>query len=166
MTIGGMASTPKSVINTWQLKTAKKPSYQVTETPHQYVAHTFHFPGRIIWQPIELTFVDPSGTGDSTGNTTAALVEILKEGGYHAPTDADTARVSFSKSKFANALGDVEINQIDHANVIIDCWTMVNCFPTNVDFGTLDYASEELVINSMTLRYDYATWAPTQTKSG
>ena len=143
-----------TAIETWQLKTAKKPSFTITETPHQYIAHTFYFPGRIQWQPIELTFVDP--VAENNKSTAGSLWNILLAGGYKLPTTEEAAKKSFSKANFNTALGSIKITQIDAAAQVIEKWELVNSFATQVDFGQLDYASDELVINSMTVRYDYA----------
>ena len=46
-------------IPVWAVKTATKPVAEVSTIPHQYIDHTFNFPGRVTWQPITVTLVDP-----------------------------------------------------------------------------------------------------------
>ena len=139
-------------IESYFVKTAKKPSFTVSEIPLQYVAHTFYYPGRVAWQPIDLTFVDPV-----VPDTTVTLANIVSAAGYLLPTQVTTAEKSMSKGAFVNAVGAPKLTQIDADGKPIEEWTLWNAFVTNLDFGQLDYASDELVIISMTLRYDYAS---------
>ena len=139
-------------LETYAIKSVKKPSFTVSEVPHQYIAHTFYFPGRITWNTIDVTFVDPVNPDHST-----IITNMLVRGGYTPPVTPVAATTSFSKAKIVDACGTPRITQIDADGIPIEEWSLVNAFITNVDYGQLDYSSEELVINSITLRYDYAT---------
>ena len=77
--------------------------------------------------------------------------------GYNAPKNAELALRSFSKEQYVAAVGTPRITQIDAEGNPIEEWALNNCFFTAIDYGQLDYGSEEMVINSVTLRYDYAT---------
>ena len=142
----------ENTLETYAIKTVKKPSFTVTEVPHPYVAHTFYYPGRVTWNTIDVTFVDPVAPDHSS-----ILTNILYEGGYRIPKTEEIARQSFSKQNFVAAMGTPVIAQIDADANVIERWQLANAFITNVDFGQLDYSSEELVVVSLTLRYDYAT---------
>lgn len=140
-------------IESYAIKTVKKPSFQISETMHQYVAHTFYYPGRITWQPVDITFVDPVVLDHSS-----IITNMLYQAGYRKPGNEEIARRSFSKENFNNALGQIRISQVDAEGAIIDEWSLINCFFTNVDYGQLDYNSEELVVLSTTIRYDFASF--------
>jgi len=139
-------------LETYAIKTVKKPSFAVSEVPHQYVAHTFYYPGRITWNTVDVTFIDPIVPDQSS-----ILTNMLVEAGYTPPRDEIESRTSFSKEKFVLAVGTPLITQIDAEGNKIEDWTLNNAFFTSVDFGQLDYGAEELVVNSVTIRYDYAT---------
>ena len=139
-------------LETYAIKTVKKPSFTVSEVPHQYVAHTFYYPGRITWNTVDVTFIDPVVPDHS-----AIISNMLVEAGYTPPRDEIQSRTSFSKEKFVAAVGSPMITQIDADGKEIEKWTLNNAFFTSVDYGQLDYGTEELVINSVTIRYDYAT---------
>jgi len=141
-------------IPAWIVKTVKKPSFTVSETTTQFVAHTFYYPGRITWDPVEITVIDPV-----TPDASARLVDILSASGYTLPTTEESAQRSFSRKDTIEALSKVEIVQIDASGMDIDKWTLWNAWVTTVDFGNLDYASEEMINLSFTLRYDYAEFA-------
>ena len=140
-------------LETYAIKTVKKPSFAISEIPHQYAAHTFYYPGRITWNPVEVTFVDPVIPDQS-----AVITNMLVKAGYNLPTNDVTALRSFSKDNFITAVGDPQITQVDANGDAIEQWNLSNAFFTNVDYGQLDYSSEELVIMSITIRYDFATF--------
>lgn len=140
-------------LETYAIKTVKKPSYTVSEVPHQFVAHTFYYPGRVTWNTVDVTFVDPVIPDQS-----AAITNMFVRAGYRVPKNEQIALSSFSKERFVVAVGTPIITQIDADGNPIEEWTLNNCFFTNIDYGQLDYSSEELVINSVTLRFDYATF--------
>jgi len=140
-------------IESYTIKTVKKPSFAISETQHQYVAHTFYYPGRITWNPVDITFVDPVDP-----STSKNLKAMLAGAGYKSPTTEEAAKKSFSKKTFGDTIGEVTIHQIDTEgnDITGGQWSLINPFITSADFGQLDYSSEDLVVNSITLRYDYA----------
>ena len=138
----------------------KKPAFTVNEIEHQYVAHRFYYPGRVTWNPVEVTFVDPVEP-----DTSAILSNIVVDSGYEIPSTEEIAQKSFSKSKFVNNVGTPTIEQIDADGAPVERWTLHNAFVTNLDMGQLDYSADELVVINMTLRYDYATLDLTSTPS-
>jgi hypothetical protein len=158
----------------WLVKTADRPKASISSVPHQFLNHTFNYPGRLIWNPVSITLVDPAG---APSDTTKTIDDFLKQSGYTRPGEDNpgTAEASFSaaasaiiKDKAINqSLGLVTIATLgksagttgqvgdkDHA----DRWQLHNAFVQgDIDFGSLDYGSEELLTISFTLQYDWAT---------
>ena len=134
-------------------KTAEKPSFTLGETTHNYLNHTFKFPGRVTWNDISITMVDPGGEK----GVAFALTKILNESGYVVPTDASQFQ-TISKTKAVGGLGEVLCQQLDDEGNVQESWTLNNSFISEVNFGTLDYGSEDLTEYSMTIRYDWATY--------
>ena len=149
---------PSSKIETYAIKSVKKPSFSVSEVPHQYVAHTFYYPGRVTWNPVDVTFVDPVVPDQSS-----VITNMFIGGGYSVPKEEVNSRTSFSKGKYVNSVGTPKITQIDADGNQIEQWTLHNTFITAIDYGQLDYSSEDLVVLSVTLRYDFATFDTTST---
>jgi hypothetical protein len=54
---------------------------------------------------------------------------------------------------------DLELEMLDPAGVCMQKWVMKNCFITSCDFGSLDYADDELADITATVRMDYAILA-------
>jgi len=135
---------------TWIIKTVKKPSFTVTESPHQYLNHTFYYPARVQWNTIEITLADPVDPDASD-----SMLARLFAAGYEYPLDSATT-TTVSKIKSIEALGEIKIVQLGAEGEDIETWTLTNSFITAVDFGALDYASDEMVNISLTIRYDWA----------
>jgi hypothetical protein len=54
---------------------------------------------------------------------------------------------------------DLELEMLDPAGVCMQKWVMKNSFITSCDFGSLDYADDELADITATVRMDYAILA-------
>jgi hypothetical protein len=134
----------------WFAKKVAKPSYTITESKHSYLNHNFYFPGRVEWDTISMTLVDPVSPG-AVAQTNALVVAS----GYQVPgSPADLA--SMSKGKSTAAVGYLVIEQIDSDGNVTEAWTLKNPFIKSVKFGELDYESDDLSMIELELRYDWA----------
>jgi len=154
----------------WLVRSSDKPKFEISSTPHQFINHTFHYPGRVTWSPVNLTLVDPVSPTDVAGT----VMSFVRLAGYDIPGGIDTgggaaqaAASNITKGFAVGALGDVTISQLGvPANFqlsdpplerIVEQWRLVNAFiQGTVDFGSLDYGNEELTTVSFTLQYDFA----------
>ncbi len=150
ISIGGAGN-----IKNYYAKTAEKPTFTLSSVEHNYLNHTYYYPGRVTWNPVSISFVDP-GTGDDSASQ--AFAEMLKAMGYSALNDENDA-ASISKSKAVAATGIITIEQIDGEGNSLDKWELRNAFITEVNFGDLDYSSDDMVELSVTFQYDYATFS-------
>ena len=108
-------------IPTYVIKTVKKPSFAVSNIAHQFVSHTFYYPGRITWSELQVDLVDPVFPDAS-----AIIAKVLQASGYALPgTQADAER-SFSKRESVRALGSPSIQQLDARGNAIPEPIMVN----------------------------------------
>lgn len=141
----------------YTLKKCDKPKFKVGTIQHKYLNHYFNFPGRVEWQDIKLTFAGVRGTEDAGKK----LYDILKSCNYILPTLATgitaAERKTLDRGMLIASIGTaVKITQIGAAGDEIERWTLTNPFFTDVDFGTLDYGSDEIVEVTCTLKYDSA----------
>tara|TARA_R110000824_G_scaffold292904_1_gene481330 strand:+ start:243 stop:830 length:588 start_codon:yes stop_codon:yes gene_type:complete len=165
---------------TWLVKTCEKPKVNVSTVPHKFINHTFNYPGRVVWNPVAITLVD-TPFGDR-GDTSQTAVDFLRQSGYRVPltgqgggdaeTNLDRAATNIEKELAVNALGGISavtIEQLQNLTDgtgpgVIDRWTLHNAVITgDINFGTLDYASEDLTTVSFTFQYDWATFNPQPT---
>ncbi len=163
LSIGGVPS--------WVCKSVSKPSFSVGESAHRFINHTFYFPGRLEWNSVDVTLVDPVDP-----DIAQRMVNMIRAGGYNYPTDDSAAQAIISKAGLIGALGGtVRIQQLGPmtgaASVaeagaldtpggkIIETWTLHNAWVQDVNFGSLSYDSDELVEIAVKFRYDYADFA-------
>jgi len=153
LSVGGVGTG-----NTWLVTQVKKPSATVGEISHKYLNHTFHYPGRVEWDTVNITLVDPVEP-----NAAGLMSKILEGTGYHVPQNGNLT-TSITKEKAVNALGTVTITQFGNdINDKVEEWTLKNAFITQIDWGELNYESDDLTNITLTIRYD---WAECQTNFG
>jgi len=140
------------------IKSTDKPSFSINTTTHNYFGHQFHYPGQVVWEPINVTLVDPISPDSST-----ALNEILRKSGYGTPDEATGDKSilpTVSKANAVSALGGkVIIRQYDVEGLNtepVESWELWNPWIESVNYGSLDYESDEMLEISLTIRFDWA----------
>ncbi len=181
MSIDGRG-TPETKIPEYVVKKATKPSFSITEAKHQFLGHSFFFPGKLEWKEVDVTVVDAGGfnekdsasagteaTGDVLSNdTTRTIMDLLNEMGYQHPTETANAVGSgkpktFSKWGGTTALGTVTFKALDSNGEIVESWVLKNAWIKDVNFGDGDYSSDDVVDITIKLRYDWAEYTPAST---
>jgi len=167
--IGGFGDDADNPIR-YVAKKVNKPEMTVEEAAHKYLNHTYYYPGRVTWNEISMTLIDPIDV-----NSSQRLGKLLYDAGYLVPNNSNEV-TTISKAAANTALGAVTIMQFRggptvtppladagpttnaRGNGLIETWTLNNPFIRKVNFGSLDYGSEELVDIELTIRYDWATY--------
>ena len=135
----------------WIVKKVSKPSFSITESTHTYINHNFYYPGKVEYEPITVTLVDPV-----TPDASSRMMQFLRETGYSFPDQAaDTSTIS--KAAAVTSLGNVEIQQLGSNSEVIESITLENAWVKSVNFGDLDYESDDLVNIDLEMRYDFFT---------
>lgn len=154
--------TPLDSIDTiasYYVKTTSVPKFQMDgQGEVKYIQHTFKYPGRITWQPISVTLLDPASP-----DSAAIMMNILNASGYQKPDTELNAQSSISKLGANRAMGQVYLRQIDAEGNQISEWLLWNPFLISVDFGQLGYDSDELLEYTLEIDYDYATYTSAHT---
>lgn len=140
----------------WTITKVARPSFKLTEISHTFYNHKFNYPGRVEWDPISFTTVDPI-TPDATG----ILMKMLYASGYEFP-DKQFGGESYgynsvNKVDSIDALNPVTINAYNAEGVNIEKWTLKNAFVTQVNMGEFSYEANEMLTMDITLKYDWAT---------
>jgi len=160
-----------SQIPGWVIKSSSKPNFNMGETSHSFINHTFYYPGKLTWNPLDISLVDPGGSHD----VTKAMMNAIRSMGYSLPggdnnglgsQGQEAAGITFSKAAATNILGTVTLRQFapntnqgakpNKDKVWIERWDLHNAWIKDVNFGSLSYDNEGLVDLSMTLRFDWA----------
>lgn len=154
----GQATT----LEPYLVQSVKKPSFTMEgQVQAKYIQHTFKYPGRVMWQDVTVTLIDPRGAGTSLLEDAAnVLTNIgLRRQGYQSPTaDNQATRSSISKVKAGVALGTPFLVEINAEGLEISRWTLKNSYLSNIDYGQLSYNEDSIVTYTLTITYDYATY--------
>lgn len=152
-------ASPNGGIQQWVVQKMKKPGFNVSETVVNFLNHKFYFPGRVEWEEVELVVVD---VVNANIDSSEKFIEVLEGSGYKNPDDilpvgagANASTISKRKS-VGVALGNVKIDTLDDDGRITETWTLHNSWIKKIDFGQLDYGSEEMLNISVNIRYDWA----------
>jgi hypothetical protein len=134
------------------VKTATKPKSNINVEEHSFINHTFKYPGRVTWDNITVTLVDPVDP-----DLAMTFLEALKRSGYQYPTDSNV-RGSISKAKSVReGLGSIVLRQIDADGRPVEEWFLKNPWVVSVDYGgTLDYSSDAMNEITVEIAYDWA----------
>ena len=142
----------------WYAKSITAPSFEMSSIEHHFSDHVFHYPGKIKWNDITVTLVDPAGEDDVVDKT----LELIEKAGYRIPTGAGLANGSdfdsFSKADLVGNNGNVILEALSQdGQEILEEWTLNNAFISSVKFGDFDYSSEDMREIELTFKYDWAS---------
>ena len=127
-------------INEWYISSAARPSAKINATEIQFLNTSTWVAGRFIWNEIKVMFRDPIGPSASQ-----ALMEWFR---LHA--ESVTGRMGYA----AGYKKDVELEMLDPTGVVVEKWILQGCFITDLNFGNLDYKTDELATIECSLRMD------------
>lgn len=100
--------------------------------------------GKTRWNAITMTFY-----AMSTPDTNTKIWDYLQS---HQKTEAGTDDFKDVYMK------DVQIQLLNPDESIVKTWKLKQAFISEINFGTVDWSSEEVVQPEITFIYDYATW--------
>jgi len=137
---------------TWYAKSATKPKFNVSNSEHKYINHTFNYPGRVTWDPVTITIVDPVNP-----NAARQAAEILQASGYNIPGNETAVISTINKKDAVGAMKRVEIMQIGETDGdVLEKWVLNNAWVESVNFSDLDYENDDLSTIELTIRFDWA----------
>ncbi len=157
-------------------KKCDKPSFDITETKHDFLGHAYYYPGRVNWKEVTATVIDPAGSGGRGDTATETLTaastdvasaayQVLIAAGYQSPVNAATAiggtasgasLRTMSKGAATTQFDQIEIVQVNQFGAPLETWVLNNAWIKSVNFGNLDYSSDEISEITFTFRYDWA----------
>ena len=129
-------------IQEWWVSTTSRPKYTSQEVEIPFLNTSTYVIGRFQWETISVTFRDPIGP-----SATQALMEWVR---LHS--ESVTGRQGYA----AGYKKDVELEMLDPTGVVVQKWILQGTQLNDVDFGGLDYSSNDLADITCTLRFDRA----------
>jgi len=138
-------------VEPWAIKSVSKPSFSVSETSHRFINHTYYYPGRVEWNTISLSLVDPMKP-----DGVKSIMHLIEASGYNPDITAAGPYPTIGKSKAVSAMEKLEIKQLDASGDTIESWKLKHPWVKDVKFGDLSYDRDELLDITLTIRYDWA----------
>ena len=138
----------------WYVKSCDKPGYTVIDKAEgQESTHGNKSDPEILTSPtfkkVTMTLIDPIYP-----NVTRKLARILRRSGFKEQKAYDIANSRGGPSQsYIDTIEYVKINQLDANGAVVETWTLVGAYVAEVDWGRLDYSSEDLVEISVTWGY-------------
>jgi hypothetical protein len=143
-------------------QTAKRPTFTITDTTKvDFMDKSFHFPGKVTWEPVTIKFVDTVDV-----NVSAKTYQYLKSAGWISPGDtnftpanlgsAGAGLKTIGKGEAKSKTQDISIQVLKPDGTVVDTWILNNAFITKATFNDLSYASEEILTVEYAVRYDWA----------
>lgn len=132
-------------IQEWWLSSAQRPHLQQEGIEIPFLNTSTYVVGRYKWQAITVTLNDPIGPSASQ-----AVMEWVR---LHS--ESVTGRQGYA----AGYKRDIELEMLDPTGVVVSKWILKNTFITDVNFGDLQYNSNDLAAIQMQLQFDYAILA-------
>ena len=127
-------------INEWYVASTARPNAKITSVAIPFLNTSTYVAGRFEWQEMRVTFRDPIGPSASQ-----ALMEWFR---LHA--ESVTGRMGYA----AGYKKDIELDMLDPTGVVVEKWSIVGAFLTDLNFGDLDYSRDDLATITCTLRMD------------
>jgi hypothetical protein len=151
-------------INMYPPSAAARPKLTFNDFQVNHLVETITIPGRPIWNPITITVYDIVYDNSSSKHPIYEWILSLYGKAPNFPyqfsggsTGAANAAAGLSymgthrfKKPYAN------ITMYDGCGTELERWVLENVWPSEVDFGELDYSSSEVSTITMTLKYDRA----------
>ena len=147
-------------IPAWVVKDASRPSPSFTgDVTHDFLGHQFKYPGKVQWQDVSVTLVEPIDP-----DVSGLMLDAVVKAGYNLPStwtaDNEGWRNTLSKKGFVDGnLGDIAIKVLDSDGNVVERWTLRNPYISALTYSKLDYAQSGINTISLTFKYDYADLA-------
>lgn len=138
-----------TIFEEWVITKVTRPSFSITDTSHSYLNHTFKFPGRVNWEDVSFSLVEPLAT-----DSTDILMAMLYNSGYRFPSTTNSNTIA----KETSIIDAFEISALNAGGSAVDKWTLRNPWISQASLGEFDYTADDLMGIDITVKYDFAMY--------
>lgn len=145
------------------IKTAKRPSVTIGESEINFLNGKMYIPGKAVWDEMEITLMDmapASGQGDFSNQVLYDWLNAVYE--FSNPTSLRMGAWAGSRAGVAAGTGgygaDAYIYLYDGAGNTLEGWRLEQAWPKSINFGELDYNSEDTVDITLSLRFSKVSY--------
>lgn len=149
--VSGFCGNVRNTIPEYFVKVASRPNFEIEESEINHLNAKMWLPGKATWQTMEVTYYDVADSNmQSLWSWLATMYNFT-----------DPIKLNQAEKRDWDATGT--LNMFDGCGTLLESWTLSHMFPTNVNFGDLDYQSSDPAEISLTLRYSdvlYRSYCP------
>jgi len=128
-------------IETWLIQTMDRPKIAINAVPIHYFNSQHHVAGKVTFNTLNFTLL--SHVGPSTEQKLMEWIRLC----YESITNRMGYAFGYKK--------DLVLKTTDPTGVGVEKFMLKQCQVTNVDFGSNSYASDELIMPSVTVQPDW-----------
>lgn len=150
-------SNPKTEL-TKQVMEAKRPSVTFGDIVVDVYNSKVKLAGKPEWADMTVKLRD-----DASGNVSRLVGEQLQKQFDFMNQSSAAAGIDY---KFFTRLEMLDGGNGASTPVVLETWEIVGCYLQGVDYGSVNYANNDIVTVDLTIKYDNATQAPIGTGIG
>jgi hypothetical protein len=129
-------------IDAFTAKTASRPQFSHDETVIDFINDKRYLAGKITWQPINLTLLDPI--------TPSAAQKVMEWA--RLAWEAQTGRMGYAQFYQKN----INLKMLDPVGAVVEDWELQQAWLQDVNFNDLDYTSSDPADIALVIRYNRA----------
>jgi|TARA_E500000305_G_C3983173_1_gene217980 hypothetical protein len=129
-----------------EVKTITLPNFETEPSEHKLMNHMFKVPGIGKWTDVTMTLVMTKNILQST---------LLSKTGYD-PVILDGDTIEKGSQMLLTRVGTPIITILDELGAVIQTWTLYGAFISSINYGDLDYSTDDFITVDLTLSIDYA----------
>lgn len=129
-------------VPSYMVKAANRPTVNQEAVEIDHINMKRKFKGKTTWEDINITLYDPIVPSGAQ-----AISDWFRR--CHEPLTGRDGYANFYKI-------DIEFKLLGPVGDVVELWTLHGAFPTQINFGELDWSSAEMVNIQATIAYDYA----------
>ena len=133
--------------NWWYVNSVTLPSFEINTNEYQLLNQKFKYPGVPTWNPVTISIID-------VAKSVEGLKKVLTDHGFSFLQEDGIKKIASTDPEVSK---DFIIEQMKDDGTTLRTWTLVNSFISSVNYGDLDYSSDDLVSIEIIVAYDYAT---------
>ena len=144
-------STPRTEL-TKQVIDLTRPSVTFEEMPIDIYNSKVYLIGKHAWDPVTVNLRD-----DVNGGVTKLVGEQLQKQFDFMEQSSASSGIDY---KFITRFEILDGGNGANTPSVLETWELYGCFVQNVNYGDLNYASQEAATVALTIRFDNAVQAP------
>lgn len=128
-------------LDAWTLKTFARPNLQFGEVVQDFINTKVYFQGKFEWSTIEMSLYQPL-----VPSAQQRVMEWVRLG-YENISGRAGYKEFYTAKNF-------KLKLLDPVGAVMEQWDFINLFLTAVNNDSLDYGSADILMSTLTLRYD------------